>query len=213
MVTALENGADRIIPLKCIDEARARRAEKPHFLLGGERDAKRPKDFDLGNSPLEYCKRKVEGKSIIMTTTNGTAAIEAASRAGADTIIVGALLNRSAVVEYCRGRQESVLLVCAGTRGRFSLEDAVCAGAIIKGLGSHTQLSDAARVCLTLYEAFGKNSLTNEIMASRHGRYLQEIGYGKDIEFATRMDRSPIVPLYHEGEIRALETAAVEAKI
>lgn len=209
MVTALANGAAQIIPLKDIEEARSLHAQEPRYLLGGERNANPPPGFDLGNSPREYTREKVGGRSVIMTTTNGTAALEAAFQGGAGTIIVGALTNRQAVVDFCRDCTEPVLMVCAGRQGRFSLEDALCAGAIIAGLGHDVKLSDTAATCLALYETRGPRGLAEQVLASEHGQRLAQIGYGADIELATRLDVSSLVPIYQNGAIRALENAPV----
>ncbi|NMB24085.1 MAG: 2-phosphosulfolactate phosphatase [Firmicutes bacterium] len=205
MVTALANGAAQVIPLKDIEKARARHAQEPGFLLGGERNANPPPGFDLGNSPREYTKEKVGGRGVIMTTTNGTAALEAAHKGGATTIIVGALTNRQAVVDFCQDHSEPILLVCAGCQGRFSLEDALCAGAIIAGLGSGLKRSDTAETCLALYETWGPQGLAKQIFGSVHGQRLERIGYGEDIEWATRLDVSSLVPIYRDGEIRVFQ--------
>ena len=207
MVTALANGAARVIPLKDIEEARARHAQEPELLLGGERNAYPPPGFDLGNSPREYTREKVAGRGVIMTTTNGTAALEVARSGGASTIIVGALTNRQAVVDFCQDTTAPLLLVCAGCYGRFSLEDALCAGAIIAGLGPDVHLSDAARTCLILYQSWGPQGLATQIASSEHGQRLQSKGYGGDIDLAIALDVSSVVPIYRDGEIRMFESA------
>ena len=201
MVTALGNGAREIVPLKDLDEARSRHNREPEFLLGGERNANPPPGFDLGNSPLEYTREKVGGRGIIMTTTNGTAALEAARLQGAGTICVGAFVNREAVVEFCLANDLPILLVCAGTKGRFSLEDALCAGAIIQGLGPGAMLTDSANICLRLYQGVDSGNLREAVLQSRHGQYLMDIGYSEDVGIASQLDVSSVVPVYLEGRI------------
>ena len=202
IVVALANGATRVIPLATVEAARARKTQEPELLLCGERDAHPLPGFDLGNSPLEYTRDLVEGKGLVLTTTNGTRALEAAAQAKAHTIVVGAFANRQAVVDFCMDRTYPILLVCAGWQGRFSLEDALCAGALIAGLGSNLQLSDAAAACLALYEHWGPDRLVSLVASSQHGRRLHGKGYGEDIVFAMEIDASPVVPISRAGEIR-----------
>ena len=102
IVTALANGAARVIPLTTVEEARARREKEPESLLGGERNAVPPPGFDLGNSPREYTPERVNGKTIIITTTNGTRACQSADRAGAGPVVIGGFVNLQAVTDFCR---------------------------------------------------------------------------------------------------------------
>ena len=207
IVVALAHGASRVIPLATVEAARARQAEEPELLLCGERDAHPLPGFDLGNSPWEYTEARVKGKSLILTTTNGTRALEAAEQAGASTIIVAAMTNRQAVVEFCVNSTEPLLLVCAGCQGRFSLEDALCAGTLIAGLGEDMYLTDAARVCLTLYEHWGLGQLASLVADSEHGQRLKSKGYSQDITLALDVDGWPVVPIYRDGEIRLWQQA------
>ena len=88
MALALSNGEEAIIPVAGIAEALRLREEQPAMLLAGERDGVRIPaslaggvDFDLGNSPREFTRDKVQGKTIVMTTTNGTRALRACAGA------------------------------------------------------------------------------------------------------------------------------------
>jgi 2-phosphosulfolactate phosphatase len=206
IATALANGASHVIPLDTVEAARDRQARQPELLLCGERDAHPLPGFDLGNSPREYTRERVEGKGLILTTTNGTKALQAAEKAGAGTIVVGALTNRQAVVDFSAGSLNPLLLVCAGCQGQFSLEDALCAGALIAGLGAELLLTDAARACLALYEYWGPDQLALAVAGSEHGQRLQRKGYGEDIMLAMAVDTCPVVPIYQDGEIRLWRT-------
>ncbi len=202
IITALANGAERVIPLTALEEARARKEKEPDALLGGERNALPPPGFDLGNSPREYEPERVKGRTVILTTTNGTRACQAAVAAGAEVVVIGGFVNRRAVVEFCRSFPGPILLVCAGTRGRFSLEDSLYAGSVISGLGEGLQLSDGARACLTLYERWQGCDLAALVGGSTHGRLLADLGFGEDIRLAAAVDSHPVLPVYREGEIR-----------
>src|SRR5581483_8625152 len=76
IVTALANGASAIIPVAEIPDALALRHQQPDVLLAGERDGLRIRadltgglDFDLGNSPREFTPERVQGKTIVLSTT------------------------------------------------------------------------------------------------------------------------------------------------
>ena len=202
IVKALANGASQVIPLDTVEAARNQQAQEPELLLCGERDAHPLPGFDLGNSPREYTKERVGGKGLVLTTTNGTRALQAVEKAGAGTIVVGAFTNRQAVIDFCASSHGPLLLACAGCQGRFSLEDALCAGAIIAGLGEGFYLTDAARACLTLYEHWGLEQLASLVTASEHGQRLQRKGYGEDIMVAMAVDTYSVVPIYQDGKIR-----------
>jgi len=202
IVAALANGATRVIPLSTVEAARARQAQEPDLLLCGERNAHPLPGFDLGNSPREYTRDMVDGKGLILTTTNGTRALEAAAKAKAYTIIVGAFTNSHAVVDFCKSSTRPIILVCAGCQGRFSLEDSLYAGALIAALGSDLQLTDAAQSCLALYEYWGPDRLAFLVANSQHGRRLSRQGYGADIPVAMEIDVHAVVPIYQAGEIR-----------
>jgi len=136
IITALANGAARVRPMADVAAARASAAALgPGTVLGGERGGVRIDGFDLGNSPAEYARDRVAGRSLVITTTNGTAAL-AACRAARE-IVVGAIVNRSAVVAAVRRLAaaaadcDAVHLVCAGTDGAVTAEDVLAAGAIL----------------------------------------------------------------------------------
>src|SRR5438552_13535721 len=129
MVIALSNGAEAIIPVEEISEALAIRQQRPEVLLAGEREGVRIRadltggvEFDLGNSPREYTAQKVQGKTIVMTTTNGTRALRAC--AGAKTVLVGSFLNLRANYNWLQEhRPPHLLLVCSGTFDEACFED------------------------------------------------------------------------------------------
>ena len=136
IVTALANGACEIIPVCEIAEAVALRQARPDLLLAGERNGLRilraqtgSVDFDLGNSPREFTRERVAGRSIAMTTTNGTRALQACR--GARRLLVGSFLNLGAVTDWlARDGTERLLIVCSGTHEEAAYEDVLGAGAL-----------------------------------------------------------------------------------
>ncbi|GAB6158061.1 2-phosphosulfolactate phosphatase family protein [Desulfotomaculum varum] len=133
--TALANGCQAVLPVSEVADALALAQSLPEqtYLLGGERGAVRLPGFHLGNSPLEYTRPVVQGKTIILTTTNGTRATRLAAE-GSGQVIIGSLLNVAAVARALVAAGRDVVLVCAGTRGQFSLEDTLAAGMVTRQL-------------------------------------------------------------------------------
>ena len=135
-VTALHHGVKKIIPVCEIAEAVALRKMQPEVLLAGERDGVKIRaaqsggiDFDFGNSPREFTPKKVRGKTIVSTTTNGTRALRAC--AGAKTVLAASFLNLAATAEFLHGENE-ILIICAGTGENPAAEDIMAAGALVE---------------------------------------------------------------------------------
>src|SRR5690606_9016889 len=134
IVEALANGARSVFPVASIEAAvrLAQNMGRDEVLLCGERRGLPIDGFDLGNSPREYTPDRVAGRSLIMTTTNGTPALLATTTA--QETLVASFLNLSAVVARLAESGAPATVVCAGRERRFSLDDAVCAGAIVRAL-------------------------------------------------------------------------------
>jgi 2-phosphosulfolactate phosphatase len=202
MVEALVNGARSILPVAGVDEA-VRMAEelgRDSVLLCGERDAEPIRGFHLGNSPLEFTRDKVAGKTLVMTTTNGTNALLIG---GAGTAcFAGSLLNARAVAQRLVERAEDALLLCAGREAGFALEDAVCAGRIarqVRELGSAVTGNDALSAALRLSRAAPS---VRTLLRTAAGRRLDEIGRRDDIAFCAQENRYDAVPVLDEHRIR-----------
>ncbi|MCR4426814.1 MAG: 2-phosphosulfolactate phosphatase [Firmicutes bacterium] len=192
---ALANGCEEVIPTESIEEAItiARGYQRSDYLLGGERKGEMVNGFDLGNSPLEYTPARVQGKKIILTTTNGTRVIK--EYCAARDILIGSFLNADAVVDACIQHGADVVLACAGREGRFGMEDALCAGLLASSLAvrARADLSDSARAAAVLYDR-GKPSLTDEFLRSEHGAYLASIGFEEDVRMCADISRLDVVP-------------------
>jgi len=203
MVHALHAGAVRIVPVLSVDEARAMaaRADFKGALLGGERGGVRIDGFDLGNSPAEYTPERVRGRTIIFTTTNGTAALLQAARA--TRVLVGSLCNLSAVCAAVAREPRPVHIVCAGTRDEVSLDDCLPAGAMTDALlraGRHLVADDSALLCLRAWREANSRAQAGVVEAmkvSRGGRALVRMGFEADVELCARADTATIVPVYN----------------
>lgn len=201
IVEALANGARGIFPTESTDEA-ARLASslgREETLLCGERRGLKPEGFDLGNSPAEFTPEVVEGKQLIMSTTNGTRALLAAE--DASRVLVGAFLNLSAVAEAVGG-EENLVLLCAGKDQHFALEDALCAGALLMMLTREREdltLNDAARVALDLARKYPITADT--LRSTSAGEALTELGLERDLELCASVDRHAVVPEMKERRV------------
>lgn len=180
MVTALNNGAREIIPVCEIAEAVALRQARPELLLAGERNGVRimrqltgSVDFDLGNSPREFTRERVSGRSIAMTTTNGTRALQACR--GACRVLVGGFLNLGAVAAWlARERVAHLLVVCSGTLEESSYEDVLGAGALCDAVWerfSDGHVADSAQVAREIYRQ-GRGDLLAAVQRARNARRL-----------------------------------------
>ncbi len=206
MVEALANGARAVIPVGSAEEAikLAQGLGRDEALLCGERRGLKIEGFDLGNSPAEFTRTVVEGKRLIMSTTNGTQAFLAAE--GAERTVVASLLNLSAAARAV-AEVEDLAVVCAGKEGRLSLDDAVAAGLLLRrlgvGEGEDAELNDGARVVLHLSEVFEP---TPEFLGSTAaGRALAEVGLESDLPLCARVDRYDLAPEMRERIIQLPE--------
>ena len=203
IVTAMNNGCQTIIPVLDIEEARRVAAETKAPLLAGERQSIKIEGFDFGNSPLEFTAGKVQDRTIIMTTTNGTIAVK--STEGAYRTLIGAFINARAVCRQAGEYQKDILIVCAGTDRLFSLEDALCAGLLVdrlQGLAG-VELTDAALGALAMYQG-AQASLIEVAGAGRNGRRLYDLDSAHDVRYCLQVDSVAVVPEYCEGRIALL---------
>jgi 2-phosphosulfolactate phosphatase len=180
MITALANGAEAVLPVADIPEALALRQKNPGVLLAGERNGLRIRadltgsiDFDLGNSPREFTAEKVHGKTIVMTTTNGTRALRACANAKA--VLIGSFLNLRATTNWLREKAPThLILVCSGTFEEPALEDVLAVGALCEKIWSNYaggHVSDSAEIARRIYPLLQFN-LLDAMKNSRNGRRL-----------------------------------------
>jgi 2-phosphosulfolactate phosphatase len=196
IVTALANGADSIIPVESVDDARARKAALgADAILAGERHGDPPEGFDLGNSPLEFTAARVRGRTIVITTSNGTRALTAAR--GARAVGVAALINATAAAAWACGQGRDVVLVCSGELGAPSLEDQACAGVLVARLAAEAPTATLTPVAVesrALGERYAKD-LERLARDAPHARKLASNGRQVDVEVCLTLDTTTVVPL------------------
>ncbi len=177
----------------------------------GEREGRKVSGFDLGNSPRDYERAKVEGATLIFASTNASP-LMAGLLAGREQRLL-AYVNLGAVAEAVRKDGADLAIVCAGRNGRFSLEDAACAGALVGRLTDGAPglaLNDAAEAAREYDRAHG-HAPEEILRRSDHGRYLIELGFEEDLPVCAMVDSVPVVPLLREGRILGLVAGSVAA--
>ncbi|HKU60397.1 MAG TPA: 2-phosphosulfolactate phosphatase [Gemmatimonadales bacterium] len=204
---ALHGGARALIPVATTEEALrlAHTIGSDDVLLAGERQAVRIPGFHLGNSPLEMTETVVRGKTLIVTTSNGTQALLACQ--GAAAVYPACAGNLTLAAEKLREVVEAghrALVVCAGREGAFALDDAYAAGRLLAAaLGGHrarSGLNDAALAAMDLVRRYGED-WERPLRRSRAGRELRRLGFGDDIAAASRRDAYPVLPHFHERRV------------
>jgi len=199
IVTALELGCSGVIPVETVFQAK--QLQKPGDLLGGERFCKKIPGFDLGNSPYDYMNAFLDGRTVIMTTTNGTRAIQKSLKAS--HILAGSLLNAKACAKAAASLKKDIVIVCAGTQDRYSLEDGIGAGVIIEELSAvneQLELNDLGMAMQLLYRSI-KDHLPETILQCFNGKKLTRLGLQDDIQFCTSVNRYQTVPVLREDRL------------
>jgi 2-phosphosulfolactate phosphatase len=202
IATALFNGSKYIIPVdsvaKCIELGR-----QIDCVTAGERDGRIAEGLKYGNSPFEYPRSFIEGKILVLTTTNGTRLLHMALDKGAHRIVTGSFPNLSAVCEYLLLQTKDVILGCAGWKDLVNLEDLLFAGAVISRVKNHFSVHcDSSRIAEAIYSQ-AKNDLYRFIRENEASHYLRLYGFGldKDIRYCLEPDIANVLPFYEDGKL------------
>jgi len=188
IVTALAAGANEVRIFASLDAASvAASTYGSPRLLCGERKCLAPPGFDLGNSPREFTSDRVSGKTIFLSTTNGTRAIVAAR--DAPRLFAAALVNALATAQMLVSLGLDVTLLCAGTDSQVAPEDIIGAGAVIDRLFQRTQLELGCHAgdALRLFKD-SQSNLVEVLRKTQGGRNIIAAGLYQDIESAARLD-------------------------
>ncbi len=195
LAVALKNGANGVRPVAGVEEAFALKAKNPSALLAGERGGQALPGFDLGNSPHEMTAEKVQGREIILTTTNGTQALAACG--GAKEIITASFLNLAAAAARLKKIGPPWIILCAGFEGDFGLDDAIVAGALAEALDEEDSFC-------ALYQSV-RRDLAATLLGCSAGRELVKVGLQDDVPICAELDRIELVPtLDQDGVMRAV---------
>lgn len=199
IAAALHNGAREIIPIDSVDKCIELGHAIPHSITAGERDGKVAPGLQYGNSPLEYAPDFIAGKTLLLTTTNGTRLLHMCSEA--NEIITGSFLNLGAVCSYLRSQNKNVLLACASWKDRYNLEDSLFAGAVYDAIGGQFEMNcDSTRAAARLY-CLAKDDLYGFIQDSSHFLRLAKFGLQYDMEYCCKVDGHNILVTYENGRL------------
>ena len=199
IITALACGAREVIPVETLGQARQYRGEQ--YLLAGERYSKRVSGFPYANSPTEIQQAPLQGSTLVLTTTNGTRAIQKSLKA--DRVAIGSFLNGSACANWAIATQKDLPILCSGTRGKFALEDGMAAGYILNQMKESTldlRIDDFGEAMIAAYEQH-KDRLPEVLQTTATGNRLVQNGYLDDILFCAERDRFRFVPIVQDNAI------------
>jgi 2-phosphosulfolactate phosphatase len=204
IANTLYNGAKSIIPVDSVADC-IKLGKQMDVITAGERDGKIAEGLKYGNTPLQYTPEFIKGKTLVLTTTNGTRLLHMALAEGARGIITGSFCNLSAVCDYLIAQNKNVILACAAWKDRINIEDTLFAGAVISRIKNNFhQNCDATQIAETLYHQ-AKNDLF-EFMKEHNASHFQRLmGYGleEDIRFCLTIDNANLLVLYDAGRLIA----------
>ncbi len=199
---AFHNGVEKIIPVATIEEASD--YKKKGFLTGAERNAVKVDGFDFGNSPYDFMRSDLKGKTIVMTTTNGTQAIDAAKNAW--KVAIGSFLNLDVLCQWLLHQDRPILLLCSGWKNKFNLEDALFAGAVTEQITMNSKnyiLGDGCLAIKYLYQ-MGKDRPTRFLNYSSQKERLSKLQLKEDIRYCLIPNTAPVLPLLEGKYLSAL---------
>jgi 2-phosphosulfolactate phosphatase len=196
IATALYNGATKIIPVASVDDCKRIGSEIVGAITAGERDGKVIEGLQYGNSPAEYHKEFIEGKTLVLTTTNGTKLLHMALAKGASEVITGSFVNLSAISQHLINENKNVILGCSGWKDRFNLEDTLFAGAVLSNIKQYfTVHCDASLMAESMYQLH-KEDLYSFITNTTHYHRLAAYGLQKDLEYCVTADVANVLPVF-----------------
>jgi len=207
IITALMNGAKEIIPVGTVEFAVKISGGifGGQTLLGGERNTIKIEGFALGNSPSEYTKDIVSGKSIVFYSTNGSRAIVKAKYSA--NLFICSFNNLKAMADHLKKLNEDIVILCSGNNSFLSLEDSVCAGMLVNEINTEDKaivLTDSSKAAITLFNSFSKNIL-KLLSETDHGQLLITNGFESDLKTCAELDSTEVIPYYSGNAIKVLK--------
>ncbi|WP_153798189.1 2-phosphosulfolactate phosphatase [Foetidibacter luteolus] len=200
IATALYNGAEKVIPVSGVEDCIAI-GSKLNAITAGERDGKVIEGLQHGNSPAEYYREFIEGKTLVLTTTNGTKLLHMALENGASEVITGSFPNLSAVCGHLVQQGKNVILGCSAWKNRFNMEDTLFAGAVIESIKEHFTIQcDSSLMAEDMYHLH-KRDLYSFVQRTSHWHRLAAYGLEKDLQYCITADVANVLPVYKDGAL------------
>lgn len=205
IATALSNGARAVYPVADVDGCKTLGAALG-AITAGERNGQVIEGLLHGNSPAEYPRAFIEGRELVLTTTNGTKLLHMALQQGAAEVITGSFVNLNSVSQYLLKGDKDVILACSGWKDRFNLEDTLFAGAVVNQIGQQFSVNcDSALMAKEMY-LLHQHDIKSFIRNTSHWHRLKAFGLEKDLEFCVTAGAAEVLPFYDRksGALTAL---------
>lgn len=199
---AFHYGVKEIIPVSTVEEAQE--YQKKGYLVGAERGGQVVEGFNFGNSPYAYMVPEVKNQTVVLTTTNGTKAINLAKECG--QVVIGALSNLDVLQEWLAKQDKNILCLCSGWQNKFNLEDTICAGALCDYLlntGNFHSVEDSSIAAKYLFLS-AKDNILGYLKASSHRRRLKNLNLNVDIKYCLNPNLAPVIPILQDNKLVAI---------
>jgi 2-phosphosulfolactate phosphatase len=202
IATALYHGAKEVTPVDSVQRC-IQLGKELACVTAGERDGQIAPGLQYGNSSFEYPREFIEGKTLVLTTTNGTRLLHMALSKGATEIVTGSFLNLSAVCDHLKEVNKNVILACAGWKDRVNMEDTMFAGAVVSMVEEYFTINcDSSRIAETLYKK-GRTDMYEFMKKNDASHYhrLTNFGLERDIRHCLTADLANVLPEYVNGKL------------
>jgi 2-phosphosulfolactate phosphatase len=202
IATALYNGASRVIPVDTVEKC-IELGKQTGGITAGERDGKVIEGLAHGNSPAEYPRTFIEGKTLVLTTTNGTRLLHMALQNGASEVITGSFPNLGSVCDHLIKENKNVILGCSAWKDKFNIEDTLFAGAVISNIkNAFTVHCDSSLMAEEMYNLH-KKDIKQFVRRTTHWHRLANFGLEKDLEYCVTTNVANVLPVYKDGDLVA----------
>ncbi len=198
IAAALHHGIKKMIPVETLEEAEE--FLKQGKLVAGERDGYKIEHFQFGNSPFEFMdEKKIKGKTIYHTTTNGTRCVLMAKKNNAKNIVAGSFVNQDAIINWLLKENTDTILFCAGWHDHYVMDDALFAGAVVRALTNDFRIIDDSTLSAKLLYRHIRENILRTVKQATHFKRLARLGIENDIKFCMSNPEYNVVPVY-DGE-------------
>ena len=200
--TAFHYGVDKIIPVSTLDQAIEYKDKGFH--VAAERKGKIVSGFEFGNSPLAYTNDKLKDQTLVLTTTNGTKAINMAK--DIEHLLIGSFLNLDAICNYLIELNKSVLILGSGWENKFCLEDSICAGAISENLlkTNKFESNNDSTIAAKYLFLSAKSNYFGYLKASSHRKRLKKLNLNEDIKYCLTPNQTDVIPVREDYYLKKL---------
>ncbi len=208
ITTALHHGVAAIIPVSTIEEAIEYKSKG--YIVGAERDGKVVDGFDFGNSPYAYMDPKMAGQTVVLTTTNGTKAIQMSK--DKKQVVIGCLNNLDFLCAWLGEQHQNTLILASGWKDKVNLEDTICGGAIADILLETRKFrsnEDSTVAAKFIYRS-AREHLWSFLRASSHRRRLIKLNIQRDVKYCLTLNNVQCIPILKDGALVKLDYTPAE---